>query len=297
LSGCHPLILHDVRVSFTISLSNLLTRTDSESTGYNENMCTVTILPLKCGLRMAANRDESPLRPAALPPRVVTVGKRQAIMPLDPQSGGTWIAATDAGLTFTLLNAYPSPHDRNAPPPRVSRGGIIPALCEAETLDEAFERTQTLNAADYAGFRLVLADHARCANVYCTGGSCKWTAPSLVAVPLLFTSSGLGDGVVDAPRRELFNEYFVDANDLHLNQNAFHRHAWPDRRHVSVCMWRPEARTVSLTIVELNEVDVRMDYVDDVPNPAISPFSVRVARWTARTLNGETDQSTNSRTY
>jgi hypothetical protein len=227
---------------------------------------------------MAANRDESPLRPAALPPTVVSVGKRQAIMPVDPQSGGTWIAATDAGLTFTLLNAYPSPHDRNAPPPRVSRGGIIPALCEATTLDEAFERTQSLKADDYAGFRLVLADRERCGDVYCTGGSCRRTAPKIIETPLLFTSSGLGDSVVDSPRRALFEECLTEGPDLHLRQDAFHRHSWPERRHLSVCMSRPEARTVSLTIVELGVNEVRMDYFDDVPNLSSSPFSARAAR-------------------
>jgi hypothetical protein len=51
-------------------------------------MCTVTIIPTEHGMRRACNRDESPLRAAALPPRVVTVGKRQALMPIDPLSGG-----------------------------------------------------------------------------------------------------------------------------------------------------------------------------------------------------------------
>lgn len=243
-------------------------------------MCTVTIVPTKHGIRMAANRDESPLRPAAMSPRVVTIGKRQALMPIDPQSGGTWIAATDAGLMFTLLNAYPAPHDRSAPPPRLSRGGIIPVLCESATLEEAFERTQVLDAANYAGFRLVLADEKRCADVYCTAGACKRTPPRVIESPLLFTSSGLGDGFVDPPRRALFEEWFPEADLPGERQVAFHRHSWPDRRHVSVCMWRPEARTVSLTIVELDAKEVRMDYFDDVPNPTISPFRARVNRQT-----------------
>jgi Transport and Golgi organisation 2 len=241
-------------------------------------MCTVTILPLEQSVRMAANRDESPLRPAALAPRVITAGDHQALMPIDPQSGGTWIAATDAGLMFTLLNVYPFPHDRSAPKPRVSRGTIIPNLCKAATLDEAFALTERLNADDYAAFRLVLADRHHVADVYCTGGKCTRNAPRRVSAPILFTSSGLGDGVVDPPRRALFDVYFAPGLEWRERQDAYHRHFWPDRRHVSVCMLRPEARTVSLTIVEIDSNAVRMNYFGNAPDQATSPISARIVR-------------------
>src|SRR4051794_40266064 len=100
-------------------------------------MCTVTLLPLAGGVRMAVNRDESPLRPEALPPRVVQFAERNAAMPIDPQSRGTWVAANDAGLLFTLLNVYTAPRDATAPTPKVSRGAIIPHLLDASTLEEA----------------------------------------------------------------------------------------------------------------------------------------------------------------
>lgn len=232
-------------------------------------MCTVTILPLGDGIRLAANRDESPLRPTALPPRLVNVGKRQALMPIDPISGGTWIAATDAGLVFTLLNVYPGPRDPKAPTPRISRGTIIPRLLDAVSLDEAFARTKTLNAEDYAAFRLVLADRQRVADVYCTGGACQWSAPSKISGPNLFTSSGLGDSLVDPPRRALFNEFFAAGGKD--QQDAYHRHSWPDRPHLSVCMRRPEARTISLTVVEVN-ADVAMTYYPGAPDQPVVPF-------------------------
>src|SRR5262245_1155365 len=126
-------------------------------------MCTVTLVPVAGGVRMAVNRDESPLRAEALPPRVVTVGEHKALMPIDPVSGGTWVAVTDAGIAITLLNAYPKPRDPNAPTPRVSRGTIIPRLIDAENLDDAFFRTSDLKSDDYAAFRLVMADRERVA--------------------------------------------------------------------------------------------------------------------------------------
>ncbi len=244
-------------------------------------MCTVTIIPLEHGIRMACNRDESPLRPAALPPRVVAFAKRQALMPIDPVSGGTWIAANDAGLIVTLLNYYAAPHDRNAPPPRRSRGTIIPSLLDAATLAEAFARTGAIVADDFADFRLVLADRESVAEVLLDKATLVPKPPAPIDRPLLFTSSGLGENVVAPPRRALFEEFFACQSPSAERgacaaplawrsgseiQDAFHRHSWPDRRHLSVCMRRPDARTVSYTVVEHESDGVRMMYHADAPD-------------------------------
>ena len=240
-------------------------------------MCTVTLIPVSGGIRLAANRDESPHRPAALPPRIETIRGRAAVMPIDPLSGGTWIAATDAGLVFTLLNAYPEPRDPAAPTPRISRGTIIPRLLDSATLDEAYDRLADVRADDYAAFRLVLADRTRCADVCFAPAACERHPPCPIGGPLLFTSSGLGDKIVDPPRRELFDAYFAAGKDWRERQDAYHRHSWPDRRHLSVCMLRPEARTVSFTTVELLEDRVNMDYLADAPDVAGLPFGVTMA--------------------
>ena len=72
-------------------------------------MCTVTIVPADesgggKSFRMMMNRDESRTRSIARPPRLRRCGRHQAIMPIDPDSSGTWIAANDAGLVAMLLN-------------------------------------------------------------------------------------------------------------------------------------------------------------------------------------------------
>src|SRR5262249_13957501 len=73
-----------------------------------DRMCTVSIVALNepgnRRLRLACNRDELRSRPAALPPLVRNCDERQAIMPIDPVSDGTWIAVNDAGIAATLLN-------------------------------------------------------------------------------------------------------------------------------------------------------------------------------------------------
>jgi hypothetical protein len=234
-------------------------------------MCTVTIIPHGQGIRLACNRDESRARPIALPPRLVTAGARRTLMPIDPQSGGTWIAANDAGLIGTLLNAYAGPKADPARVPKLSRGTIIPALMETASLEDAFARLQSLDMNDFAAFRLVLADRRSCAEVRWTGEERLQTPPTPRAGPMLFTSSGLGDALVESPRRALFDEFFAAGQYLRERQDAYHRHFWPERRHLSVCMSRPEARTVSLTIVEIDDTSVRMTYYPDAPDQPMTP--------------------------
>ena len=240
-------------------------------------MCTVTLIPCGNGVRLACNRDESPLRPAALPPRVLMCGARRALMPIDSLAGGTWIAANDAGLMATLLNVYETPRDKTAPPSpsRRSRGTIIPWLMEAATLDEAYEKTQGIVREEYAAFRLVLADRHSFAEVYSPGQALVRRPPLRIAGPLLFTSSGLGDGLVDPPRRALFEAFSLKGSDWREQQDAYHRHSWPERRHLSVCMLRPEARTVSFTAIELTAERIQMTYHGDAPDqPATSITAV-----------------------
>lgn len=240
-------------------------------------MCTVTIIPIEHGIRLACNRDEARTRPSALPPRVVACGTRQALMPIDPVGGGTWIAVNDAGLIITLLNFYAEPHRRDEAPPRRSRGTIIPTLAESASLADALARTEPFAWDDFAPFRLVLADRCSYAQLWFDGRSCQRMAVTPRPGALLFTSSGLGDAIVEAPRRALFDEFIVPGADWRTQQDAYHRHSWPERRHLSVCMSRPEARTVSYTIVELEETVARMTYHPDAPDQPIDAVVATMA--------------------
>jgi hypothetical protein len=84
--------------------------------------------------------------------------------------------------------------------------------------------------------------------------------------PLLFTSSGLGDAVVDRPRRALFREWFTPSTDWRERQDSFHRHSWPDRTQLSVCIRRADARTVSCTVIELLSASARLTYYPQAPD-------------------------------
>lgn len=241
-------------------------------------MCTLTIIPWNSpapgrqatqgrGLRVVCNRDESRHRPAALAPRLRTYGDRQACMPVDPVSDGTWIGANDAGLIAVLMNVY---HRGPKTPvhsiasittaPKLSRGRIIPQVLQAGSLREAQALASAMDHAQFEPFRLVMVDRMQIGELVWSQGRCdsKPTAP--IRRPLFFTSSGLGDDIVATPRRRLFDELFADDGQWLARQDAFHRHVCPGNERASVWMTRPEAMTVSCTEVELDVTQVRMTY-------------------------------------
>lgn len=212
-------------------------------------------------------------------------------MPIDPASGGTWIGVNDAGLCLTLLNV--NPHIRHeawssadsARRPR-SRGVIIPQLLRLTSVAEAVREAMALPPRDFPPFRLVLVDEQSVATVFSDGETIRGGAsiPCLTSAPVMFTSSGLGDVLVDAPRRELFAEMFAVAGNPIEIQDRFHRHVWPDRTHLSVCMRRDDARTVSHTVVELRRSHVTMHYVPDAPDSDATATVLHLAR--DATING-----------
>jgi uncharacterized protein with NRDE domain len=213
-------------------------------------------------LRIAFNRDELLTRPPAIPPALSRFGERDAVMPIDPRSGGTWIGANDAGVVLALLNLNESPRPASAG--RMSRGVIIPRLIGASAVSEAIELCIELRLRDFGPFRLVALDRrGEFSQVRFDGRDLRCESNRLDR-PIMFTSSGLGDALVDAPRRTLFAKVHSDAT-----QDAFHRHFWPDRSHVSVCMSRPDARTVSYTVVTLSARRVTMIYHGASPNVAV----------------------------
>jgi hypothetical protein len=192
------------------------------------------------------------------------------MMPTDPDSGGTWIAANDGGVVFAILNANPG---WPVPPGEISRGLIIPSLVASSTVSEALRRAHDLRADRVAPFRLLLFDRYQLVECWPDQGRIRHRR-SFLNGPVMRTSSGLGDAVVARPRRALFNQIFRAPDDPCLAQDRFHEHVWPEREAVSVNMRRPDARTVSHTIVEIGLNTVSMSYH---PIESAQPIVVRVA--------------------
>jgi hypothetical protein len=221
-------------------------------------MCTVSILRLPGDLiRVACNRDEQISRAAALPPVVRRFGERRAVMPVDPVSNGAWIAVNDAGVVLTVLNYTPLGDTRPAAP--LSRGVVIPALLDHATAKETASAAAELSALRYGRFRLLVIDHAALFEAVSDGTEIRIRAHRVMPASM-FTSSGLGDHLVEGPRRELFDEFVSSQGVSPAVQDYFHAHQWADRRHLSVRMKRSDARTVSSTVIEVSSERIDMAY-------------------------------------
>lgn len=230
-------------------------------------MCTVTAVPLRFraargdrpvpgDVRIICNRDEQRGHARALPPRRCTVGARTAIMPIDPQSGGTWIAVNDAGLAVCLLNANPAT-TRDEPaslPPRTlrSRGEIVPRLAACLTLDESTRVIADFDPRPFPPFRLLLIRHGWFLTAEADGRGVAYRDPAPLNAPIMLTSSALGDALVEPPRRALFRHLMSGSLDPIIAQRRFHAHSWPELSHLSVLMSRSDARTVSRTTIDLH---------------------------------------------
>lgn len=218
-------------------------------------MCTVSIVASQDGraVRLLMNRDERRLRPVARPPAVHAVGAGWAIWPEDPVSGGTWLAATDAGLALAVLNVDGHRHSANL----LSRGVIIPRLAACRSIDQLLDAWSSLDVSAFAPFRLV----ALTRDTLVIGHSLDRTVDvTRLGQAHLLASSSLGDHQVEPARRALFSTLLGTEADLLAAQTKLHRHAWPDRRHLSVMMNRVDACTVSQTEVLLTTDAVSLGY-------------------------------------
>lgn len=257
-------------------------------------MCTITIIPLTAaagdasalprpntdadGFRLVCNRDEARARPRATPPRVTQHGSCSAVYPVDPVSQGTWIAATDSGLVLTLMNVHPPGwRDMRRDPTRGSRGAIIPALLDADGLEEAQLRLRRLRADAFLPFRLLILDDADWLDALSDGHRIESVRRARGVEPLMYSSSGLGDELVDAPRRRLFESMFSTPN-LIAAQTAYHRSSWHSCPELSVCMRREDALTVSQTVVDRTPTQVRMQYHDGPPDGLAERFDLVLDR-------------------
>jgi hypothetical protein len=240
-------------------------------------MCTVTVVPTPGAVRLACNRDERRTRPVALPPQVRRFGRRWVVYPIDPVGGGTWVAVNDAGLAMTLLNINSGSRVSKKKTHTLSRGSIIPGLLHCDTLDATITAASALDAALYAHFRLILLDRHELAVLRSDGRDILFMRCVRLVRPHLFTSSGLGDHLVEGPRRRLFAEFFGRPDgDGVARQDTFHRHRWPDRPHLSVRMARADARTVSYTTVELGPDRATLTYHPDAPGEPAEPVVVEL---------------------
>jgi hypothetical protein len=220
-------------------------------------MCTLSVVASRDGqsVRLLMNRDERRLRPLASPPAVHAVGDGLAIWPRDPVSDGTWIAVTDAGVALAIMNV--DGHRTGAGGP--SRGTLVPILASCRSIDQLRDAWSSLDTSAFAPFRLVVLTRDTIAIGHAHERTLRVTGLG-PEQPRLIASSSLGDAEVEPLRKALFSALLRTEIDPQAAQTRLHRHAWPDRRHLSVMMSRESACTVSQTEVALTVGAVSLGY-------------------------------------
>ena len=187
----------------------------------------------------------------------------RACWPTDTDAGGTWVAVREDGFYLGLLNLNATEEDLDADRPEqkhISRGDLIPMLMEREGIEDAIEHLMSVDLRGMSPFRLLLVGRVE-GNGYASaiarfgGASVTLPAPlETVNRPRCLASSGLGDHLVQC-RLPLFREMVVP-DPTPENQRAFHFHQWPDRLEYSVLMSRENARTASVTSVEVTGTEL-----------------------------------------
>lgn len=210
-------------------------------------MCTVTWLRHSNGYEVLCNRDEKLTRGVALPPRTMWQGGVAYIAPIDSDSGGTWIATNEFGLTLGLLNASgPTPADSQ------SRGLLVMHLIAARSAKDVQRRIAAVDLARFAPFQLVALDLDGATRLF------EWSQSRLADVadasqrfPL--TSSSFDSQNVCERRQRQFRvmaeqQGAVDRNLL-LRFHASHEHT---RGAYSTCMHRSDAATASFSHIRVS---------------------------------------------
>jgi hypothetical protein len=206
--------------------------------------------------RVVFNRDERRARVAGLPPVVADYGTVRASHPIDPEGGGTWLAASQAGLVFALLNEPEVPAAASGGP-TVSRGRVIPALLSARSLDEVEDRLGRYRADAHLPFRLLVVGEQ--AVVEAGHDATGFLVSRHDASPrLVRTSSSVEPAATRRRRLALFDRLVPRPSTA--AQDAFHAHRWRLALGASVLMTRPGARTVSVTVVDVFAHGFRLAY-------------------------------------
>jgi Transport and Golgi organisation 2 len=223
-------------------------------------MCTVSIVPFDDGFRVVCNRDERRRRAAATPPTAHSVDRRVAIFPVDPEGGGTWAGVNDAGVAAILLNRTSRHALAVRRTPVRSRGWIVPRLLACDSVPAALDLAARIDPTEFNAFRVVIAQRMAGAVLTSDGDALSLETVHLLQ-PLMWTSSSLGDELVEPPRRRLFDRLVTTRPEAWLRaQSRFHEHSWPRHPRVSVMMERADTRTVSRTSIDVTASKIELGY-------------------------------------
>jgi hypothetical protein len=225
-------------------------------------VCTASWLIREDGFELFFSRDESRARLPARPPEVILVEGVRALLPIDGDAGGSWIAVNELGIALCLLNVWSESGEPRAAPrtstgesARPSRGWILRGLSGAVSQADVARALEGMDLRPYAGFRLA---------VFAPGAEpllWRWMDGVLAREParMPLASSSMDEVRAGAERARVLADLAREGLDGEVLA-AFHASHAPERGPFSPCMHRAEAATRSVTHVLVSADRAAMRY-------------------------------------
>lgn len=210
-------------------------------------MCTVSWLVDNNTYHVFFNRDEQRSRSMALSPQQFTINSTEALMPIDPDGNGTWISTNEFGLSLCLLNYYQGIKPQGS---LISRGLLVKALSAKKTIQEVHQALLQSTLNDYASFSLLTFGYD--VHGQFVQQTWQWSGEQLTQIHLNspFTSSSVEFEQVSTSRLALANQMpMKNVADL----VRYHQSHQPDKSHLSACMHRTDAKSVSLSHIHVDQ--------------------------------------------
>jgi hypothetical protein len=248
-------------------------------------MCTVSWVQTPEGYHLLCNRDEKRSRAVALPPSIQARGWVRFIAPVDPDSGGTWIAVNEFGVSACVLNGA----NLTCPPPLMSkssnkiprsRGLLVREVVWANSTDECILWMNQLDLTPFAPFTVAFLEPDKPAAIAEWNGEDTTIVRSGDSYMPLTSSSFDPEGVRKTRLNELAGRVSACGRIDHAVLHAFHSSHGERADAYSPCMHREDAETVSFSWVIVTRDEIRFLYSPAAPCKA-SKYEEEVLRHAA----------------
>ncbi|MCH2044455.1 MAG: NRDE family protein [Saprospiraceae bacterium] len=223
-------------------------------------MCTVTFVPIQDNhYVLTSNRDESPLRS---PEKLHENSDRNLIYPREPLAGGTWICISQTGTWVCLLNGAFVKHVRKAPYRR-SRGLVVLDFFEYTSAVQFFDEYELDNIEPFT----IIAWDQQKQELY----DFRWDGEQRYLSILdkkethIWSSCPLYPPEIQAKRKKWFTEFLANHNIQQAEEMLdFHHNAGEGdpENDLMITRYGGKLRTVSTTIIEQKESDLKISYND-----------------------------------
>jgi len=225
-------------------------------------MCSVSWLVDRNGYQVFFNRDEQKSRALALPPQQLNIDGVEVLMPIDPQGMGSWISLNEYGLSLCLLNNYQGIVPDGE---LVSRGLLLRQLASNYSVHGVIHAFKQLELRQFAPFSLLVFDPELTPELRAVM-ALEWdgTQSRIHATDSPLFSSGVDLVAVRDYRLSIYQH--LTSEEMSEEQLLkFHTQHHPEYLHMSTCMHRKDAHTVSFTHLAVTSDDTSMAYVAGCP--------------------------------